>query len=170
VIVEPSILWHEASHATIRHVLGLSVEEVSVVRDGDSYGHVSGLKIESRIVAKAAVFGGNPALVTHELLGLAAGPVGEFIATGATILPRPFDWERYGGANDRAVTQEIVEAHDGVFRTDFHDLVGEAYDMLREPSIWECVCRVVRELKHTGELDHDYFVAALEGAYATERG
>jgi hypothetical protein len=169
IVTTKSALAHESGHGVIAHLLGLSVEEVSVIREGASHGHMSGLPIESRYVARAAVYGGNSEVVHRELLVLAAGPVSEFIESGATILPKPFNWPRYGGGNDEAVAERLIGAGDGLITTDLHDIVSEVWDLLRDERIWQCVERVVRELKHLGDLDHATFIGAVEGDYDFER-
>jgi hypothetical protein len=163
MIVDKSVLVHESGHAVLGYALGLPVEEVSVIKDGDSYGHVDGLPVWSRYIARSAVFATDPESVHRELLAFVAGSVAEFVESGATVIPRPFDFSRYGGGSDEAKAERLIAAGDGLIQTDLDAIVREAWDMLREPPIWAAVQRVSRELRRFGDIDHDLFVHAFEG-------
>jgi hypothetical protein len=148
--------FHESGHACIAHVLNLSVEDIDANK-----GHMRGFDIEKELLARAAVYRTDPAFVRRWLLTLAGGSVAASIAGGG-VRSDSFDWEQWGGVADKYGAERLIRA--AGLDVSLDDLADEAFDFLKQRDIWDCVERVVRELRHfDGELDHELFVGAFEG-------
>jgi len=149
---------HEAGHAVASFLLGEMPDYVTIRPEGDTAGHMAYLSVESRAIARAAVYGSTQAdrdRVTTWLVSTAAGPAAQalFMRRGSRL--HFFDqqsWETFDGGGDyrRAsnVTGDLPYAN-------LEEAAEEAFDLLEQPEVWTAVRDVAEDLLRFKELPYE---------------
>jgi hypothetical protein len=173
--------WHEAGHATVSYVLGEMPDLATIHVEGDSLGHTQLLGVEARAIAEAAVRGsgaGDRERVMRFLVGLAAGPCSQVLKMRGGRRINFLDqtsWDNFGGSKDYEMAGRVMGASGGLFPdarrrpAELEEIVSEAFDLLKQRSIWSAVGYVAEDLLRFGILDFEGIRDAIEFPDAIQR-
>jgi hypothetical protein len=157
---------HEAGHAVVAFVLDLMPEEVSIIPDDDSNGHMEYLPGQARNITRASFFGRTEAdrdLVMRWLLASAAGPASQAMHMRGhpVCFLDEVSWRTFGGGQDFKKAEMVRSKAGDLLTADLDDVASEAFDYLAQPEIWAAVEFLAQDLMRFRTLNYEGIEAAI---------